>query len=406
MISLRRWRGSAAGLAVVALAIFTDMLLYGLVVPILPGYAASLGAADWAIGFLFGSYALALLLVTPLVGALCDRVGRRTPMVAGLFGLAIATLLFAAASSYLTLVAARMVQGVAAAATWTAGLALVADLYPTRERGKAMGIALSGMTGGFLLGPPLGGLLYEWGGYQAPFVVAAGLAVVDGLARLLLLEDPPRQEQAHPSLLRLLGDRRILGTCGAVALGAGTWGLLEPVLPLYLEQQFGMSPAAIGLLFGGATLAYGVVSPAAGAASDRWGRRPLIAAGLALTAVTLPLLVLPEHALLASAALVLVAVAYGVSQTPTLPELGDAVDQHGGGGYATVYALFNETYSIGMMAGPIIGAALASAFSLPTAFVLIGAALLAYVPLLLAGTRPTRAARLPDDSGGTETRVV
>jgi MFS family permease len=168
-----------------------------------------------------------------------------------------------------------------------------------------------------------------------------------------------------------------------------------------------MTPAAIGLLFGGATIAYGVVSPAAGAASDRWGRRPLMAAGLALTAVTLPLLVLPQHALLASAALVLVAVAYGVSQTPTLPELGDAVDQHGGGGYATVYALFNGTYSVGMMAGPIAGAALAGAVGLPTAFALIGAVLLAYVPVLLVRTRKTSVVRLPAaDSGGTGPPVV
>ena len=92
--------------------------------------------------------------------------------------------------------------------------------------------------------------------------------------------------------------------------------------------------------------------------------------------------------------------AYGVSQTPALPELGDAVDQHGGGAYATVYALFNETYSVGMMAGPVVGAALASAFGLPTALVLVGGGLLAYVPLLLVGARQTGQDRLPADDGG------
>ena len=49
------------GLIVVTLAIFTDMLVYGLVVPILPGYASSLGVSQTAIGLLFACYAIALL---------------------------------------------------------------------------------------------------------------------------------------------------------------------------------------------------------------------------------------------------------------------------------------------------------------------------------------------------------
>ncbi|TMF41799.1 MAG: MFS transporter, partial [Chloroflexi bacterium] len=83
-------RGSPrAILLVVTLAIFTDMLVYGLVVPILPRYATTLGASQAAIGLLFGSYAVALLVATPFWGILSDRVGRRGPMLWGLIGLAI-----------------------------------------------------------------------------------------------------------------------------------------------------------------------------------------------------------------------------------------------------------------------------------------------------------------------------
>ncbi|MGH2583439.1 MAG: MFS transporter, partial [Dehalococcoidia bacterium] len=199
MTGLRALRGTPrAALAVVTLAAFTDMLLYGLVVPVLPGYAKDLGISDWAIGVLFGSYSVALLVGTPIFGILSDRVGRRGPMFCGLIGLGAATLLFAFATNYPMLLTARVLQGIAAACTWTAGLALVADLYPSGSRGAAMGTALTGMTVGTLIGPPVGGLLFELGGYRLPFFVAGAAALLQGLAMLLLLTEPAQFQLGNP----------------------------------------------------------------------------------------------------------------------------------------------------------------------------------------------------------------
>ena len=146
-------------LFVVTLAVFTDMFIHGMIVPILPIYAASLGISQTALGFLFGSYALALLITTPIFGMISDKIGRRGPMLWGILGLAATTLLFAFANTFWFLLLARILQGCAAAITWTAGLALLADFYPSEERGQAMGIALSGQAIGILVGPSLGGWL-------------------------------------------------------------------------------------------------------------------------------------------------------------------------------------------------------------------------------------------------------
>lgn len=153
-------------LVVVILAIFADMLMYGLVVPFLPVHAESLGATQSEIGLLFASYALALFMATPLFGALSDRVGRKKMLVSGLIALAATTLIYAFATSFWVLVLARLLQGLAAAIPWTAGLALLADVFPKEERGRAMGLAMSGQAAGVLLGPPIGGCLYEAGGYH------------------------------------------------------------------------------------------------------------------------------------------------------------------------------------------------------------------------------------------------
>jgi multidrug resistance protein len=374
-----------ATLAVVTLATFTDMLLYGVVVPVLPSYAEGLGIDAWAIGVLFGAYSVALLVATPYVGPLSDRVGRRGPMLWGLLGLAAATVLFAFADTYWMLLGARLLQGVAAAATWTAGLALVADTYPGESRGAALGTAMAGMTAGMLIGPPFGGLLYEWGGYRAPFLVAAGVAAVQGVALLLLVADPPRLLDEEGSLRRLLRDRGMQVAAGATAVAAGAWGLLEPTLPLRMEEEFDFSPGAVGLLFGAATLVYGVSTPLIGALSDRWGGRRTMVAGAVLLAGALPLLGAPDAVAIVVAGLLLVSVAYGFLLTPTLPEMAAVVDRRGGGAYASAYAVFNAAYAAGMMAGPVIGGALVSALGFGMALLVTAVLVVAYVPVLMTG---------------------
>jgi MFS family permease len=185
----------------------------------------------------------------------------------------------------------------------------------------------------------------------------------------------------------------VLVAAGAVVVAAATWGLLEPVLPLDLDRRFGASPAVIGALFGAATLAYGLAAPLVGALADRHGRRPTMALGLVLLAVSLPLLGWLPALLPVGAALLAVSVAYGFALTPTLPELADAVDRRGGGGYGAAYAIFNVAYSVGMMAGPVLGGLLADAVGLSATLLLAGVAVLAYLPALRLGGAPSRVAR-------------
>src|SRR5262245_37955362 len=126
-------RGTLLGtIVVVTVALFMDSLLYGLVIPLT---AASPAGIDdhLTLAITYGAYAVGVLIATPILGTYTDRVGRRGPMLAGVLCQGFATLLFAIAGGVPALMLARVVQGVAAAATWTAGLALVAD-YFTQKR--------------------------------------------------------------------------------------------------------------------------------------------------------------------------------------------------------------------------------------------------------------------------------
>lgn len=362
----------AATLLVVTLAVFTDMVLYTMVIPILPVYAESLGASATAVSILFAVYSVALLMLTPLVGGLSDRVGRRGPMLIGLLGLAASTLLFAASVNYPSLLIARTLQGVAAAITWSAGLALLADTFDASSRGWAMGIAMAGVSAGSLLGPPLGGLLYELGGYHLPFLIATCLVVLDGVARFLLIDAPQPRAAPRTSMLDLVQHPEASAIALVIVVSAGGLGLLEPTLPLFLDHMIGASASTVGLLFAGSTLAYAVTAPLSGHLVARWGTRVPLIAGLALLGGALAAIgqfpaVLPQAGLLLA-----LGIANGLIITPALTGLADIIDDAGDTAYGVAYGLFNTAYAAGLVVGPLLGGVMSDALGFPLATLYAG----------------------------------
>lgn len=95
-------------------------------------------------------------------------------------------------------------------------MGMLADRYTDdKERGNAMGIALGGLALGVLIGPPFGGIMYEFVGKSAPFLILAALALGDGLLQLCMLQPSVVQSQDDPpSLKTLVCDPYILIAAG------------------------------------------------------------------------------------------------------------------------------------------------------------------------------------------------
>lgn len=372
-------------LFVVTLAVFTDMFIHGMIVPILPIYAASLGISQTALGFLFGSYALALLITTPIFGMISDKLGRRGPMLWGILGLAAATLLFAFANTFWFLFLARILQGCAAAITWTAGLALLADFYPSEERGQAMGIALSGQAIGILVGPSMGGWLYQIGGYMFPFFVAAGMAVLDGLLRLLLLkEEPHREKQTEQQPFELLRNQHFLLIVGAVMIGAAVPSALQPTLPARFEAVFHATPLVIGLLFAVPTIAYAVIAPLIGRLSTKLGHTRMTVLGFIITALAMAFVTLPSNIYLEIAALTLIGIGMGMILAPSLPRMADLAQEKENASYGFTFAIYNTAYSVGMMMGPVLSGLLSESFGMQWAYIILAGVIVLYMMVFVS----------------------
>ncbi|MFB1049402.1 MFS transporter [Paraliobacillus sp. JSM ZJ581] len=367
-------------LIVVILAIFTDMLMYGLVVPFLPVHAESLGASQSEIGLLFASYALALFLTTPFFGALADKVGRKKLLVLGLFALAVTTLIYAFATSFWILVLARLLQGLAAAIPWTAGLALLAEVFQKEERGKAMGMAMSGQAGGVLLGPPIGGWLYEFGGYHLPFFIATGIALITAILCLVLLRKiPETKTENFTSPFKILRNRNVLIIAGVAVVGASVFSSIEPTLPIHFNEKLEISTGVIGVLFLVVTLGYGVTSPLIGSISTKIGHVKTIRIGIIMAAIVLPLNTLPTLVWLQVVTLVLLGITLGMILTPALPKLADISQEAGAVSQGLTYAVYNTSYSFGMMVGPVVASILTGRLGLIIAYSVMGILFILYL---------------------------
>lgn len=340
------------------LGTFTDLLAYSIAVPVLPDITAQLGVSPTVIGFLFASFGVTLLTVSVPVGALSDRIGRRAPLVAGMIVLAASTLLFAFARTLPALFAARLLQGAADAITWGVGLALVADVYGPAERGRVMGLVMAGSNLGFMLGPSIGGWLYESGGPQLPFLLVTALALV-GAAGFFLLEVPPPSDSREQVPFRTLIRHADVAACAIVVIVvSSSLAMYEPVFSLHLASVVGLTPGRIGMVFGVAAIASAVLHPVYGRLADRFGGRRVMLTGLVVAAAVMPAVARAETYGGALALFLLQAGSMSMVVTPSLTYMAEAGARAGAASFGVSYGLYNFAWGCGLLTGPAIGGAL------------------------------------------------
>ncbi len=366
-------------LALVTFATFTDIVAYSIAVPVLPDLTRTLGASPTTVGLLFASFGVTALLTAIPMGVVSDRIGRKGPLVAGFVGLAIASVMLAFADGLPSLFVARLAQGAADAVTWVVGLALVADCYDPAERGRASGIVMSGASSAFVIGPSLGGWMYELGGLRLPFLAVAAMSAV-GAAAAIWLTLPPPQTRARA------------GADSVGAAGAGgrrLRGRGDPRRDHDVDDRTGAgaAPAAASASTRGESdwcsasprSPSAVLHPLYGRLADRWGPRRLTLLGLAVSGCVIPALGGVVSFESAIPIFVVQIAALSLVIAPSLAYMAEATSDAGLGSFGVAYGLYNVAWGVGLLAGPAAGGFL---------FERIGLARLAawWGPALIVGT--------------------
>lgn len=379
-------------LVAVYLAVFVDLLGFGLFLPSLPYWSAHFGASDAQVGLIQASYSLAQLVFVPLWGRLSDRIGRRTVMLVSMAGGVAAYLTFGLAPSLTWLFVARVASGAFAANIATAQ-ALVADLLPAERRARGMGLVGASIGLGFTLGPPLGGLLAAGGHYARPAFAAALLCALNWvLAWRSLPKSMPAVAPAEPSpraRAAVWRDRRLTLLIAASLLVTFAFANFEQALVLVTRRIFDWEPAQNGLLMGFAgVVLVAVQGGGAGRLAGRIGERRMVAAGAGFMAAAFALLAMAGSPGLYWAAMVPLAVGYGLV-TPALSSwLGRAapIGQRG-----EVLGASQSAGALARVVAPAWAGWSLQHWSLAAPF-LTGLALMALVGLVAAGQRGARSA--------------
>jgi len=367
--------------AVVAFAFLADYFIYGMFASV-ARRPLSQPMDKVALGVLYGGYAAGVLAAAPLFGYLGVVFGLKRSMVCGVVLSAAATLLFAIATDGTLMFVARLLQGASAAATWTAGLSLVAQ-YHGERRVETMGYVLVGSTAGTLLAAAVGGRPYQIGGYSLPFILMGLMIVIDAGLRVFVLPPDRITKQLFPRLGILLLDRSVLISAAGVGLAAVGWSVVDPFLPAQLDR-LGIEWPVIGLIFIVATIVYGASAPIVEWLSKRVPVNRVVAGGTLVMGIALPLLALVPGIVPITLVLCVVSICYAFMLDPASAELADAADRRGTSCYSVVYAVYNLAYSAGMLATSVATAVAAERLSYLSILLCIAGLLLFAAPLLFS----------------------
>lgn len=176
----------------ILVTLLIDFTGFGIIIPVLPKLIQNLTGGDISVsadygGYLMAAYALAQFIFSPILGGLSDKFGRRPILLISLFGLGIDYVFLSFAPSIFWLFVGRIVAGVAGASVSTA-LAYIADISEPSQKSRNFGLVGAVFGIGFILGPVLGGLFSIFG-LRVPFMIAAGLALVNWFYGYFLLPE-------------------------------------------------------------------------------------------------------------------------------------------------------------------------------------------------------------------------
>jgi DHA1 family tetracycline resistance protein-like MFS transporter len=333
--------------------IIVDLIGFGIVVPVLPYITQDHGLNQAMLGLLLASYAAMQFIFAPIWGRLSDRVGRRPVMLATILGSSACLLLLGLTDSIVGLFVARILGG-AFAANISVATAYLSDVTDESERTRWMGMVGASFGIGFLLGPPIGGVL-ALHDYSTPMIVAAGMAAINFGFAFFRLREPERhisRESGAKSRDLMRGNKSLqrffavnLFFCLAVAQ-------LESMFVPFVRDRFQYDPLqAAMIMFAMAFVMGGIQGGGMKALAGRFGEKQLVIVGIGLMTVAFAAVPFIHAVPLLMVPLLISAVGRAISQPSlmSMVSLTATANQRG-----EVMGTFQSAASLARAIGPLV----------------------------------------------------
>ena len=308
----------------------------------LPTIIQSLNTDLKAVAWVVMAYLIVITGCLLLIGRLADLFGQKRIYLLGFLTFTVGSALCGFSPTIYFLIGSRMIQGLGASALMVNGTAIIATVFPEKDRGQALGIIGSVVSAGFLTGPLLGGFLVEHLGWRSIFFINLPIGAIGIFLSLKILERDRLTSKVrldllgalllfffvtslilflnqvgHGSTLLLWGwlffglfcfslfivvelrsssplvdlhlfrKRLFISSLGASLLSFWMGGAHTFVTPFFLQSILEFSPSKVGMLIFPVALTVMVIAPLGGRFSDRVGVRIPATIGLTLTSLTI-----------------------------------------------------------------------------------------------------------------------
>ncbi|HEM9333332.1 TPA: multidrug efflux MFS transporter [Streptococcus agalactiae] len=338
---------------------------FSLVMPFMVLYVEQLGApsnkVEWYAGLSVSLSALSSALVAPLWGRLADKYGRKPMMVRAGLMMTFTMGGLAFIHSVTGLLILRILNGIFAGYVPNS-TALIASQAPQEESGYALGTLATGVTGGMLIGPLLGGLLAEWFGIREVFLLVGTILLISTLMTIFMVKEdfkPISNEETMPttevfksvkSLQILIG---LFVTSMIIQISAQS---IAPILTLYI-RHLGQTENLMfvsGLIVSGMGFSSILSSPKLGRIGDRIGNHRLLLLALLYSFLMYVLCSLAQTSL----QLGVIRFLYGFGTGALMPSINSILTKIAPRkGLSRIFS-YNQMFSnLGQVLGPFVGSA-------------------------------------------------
>jgi predicted MFS family arabinose efflux permease len=323
--------------------------------PVLTQIAAEFNITTGTAGLVVAAYGAPGILVAVLTGPYSDRFGRKRFLVTGSLIMGFFTLLSAFATSFVVLVAMRVIAGIGGSVIFPNTTATVGDNFAYRDRGSAMSTVIGLNTMAGIIGVPLAGILAEATSWRVSVGLVGLLSITAAL--LLLWKLRPAQTHLSESAVRdmyraIVTNRSALGAITSSFLGALYWFTWATYIVVFFEDAFGLSQGVASIL--ALTQGLGVLfgSQLGGRLGGRIGHKPIVAGSVVISGTLLLLQTNVTLPLVATAALnLLLSALIGARFASNTTLLTEQVPEARG----TLLALSASVTSASIVAGASIG---------------------------------------------------
>ncbi|MBT5856532.1 MFS transporter [bacterium] len=222
----------------------TELIGFGLIIPILPQIAFRYETNALLLGMLLAAYSFAQFIATPILGSLSDKYGRKPILLISKAGTVLSYLIMAFAPNYWILLLSRLMDGTTGG-NISVARAYLADITAPEDRAKGMAVIGMAFGTGFIIGPGLGGVLFAVGkNHMVPALVAGAMSLLAFFLTAWLIKEPQtRKDKANGwrlfSSISILKKPKIALICVSYLIYMMLFSGFETTFSLFTQVHYG-----------------------------------------------------------------------------------------------------------------------------------------------------------------------